>query len=256
MSSKLQFLSAIHNGDYNIVEECLKKGYDCNVTFTARVSNESILHAAVRNNYVSIVELLLRYRAEVDIRDKFGQTPLHYAVEYNLSIMVTILVAYNANINAISTPQTKSPTPLLIAIEKQYYSMIKQLLDTGADINLSNSEGDTPLHLAVTIGRIEIIELLMKYPVQYTAFNHLGETVLHTAVKCGHLSVVKLLCPYVLVDSMTFKDFTPLHYAIQKNHYDIVAYLLTQKPLSSYNCSPKVSDQPPHFIDVFVSDLI
>ena len=61
-----------------------------------------------------MVQLLLKYKnVHVDVRDRFGQTPLLWAVDYKYNIIVQLLVKHRG-IN-INLKDFLSKTPLFIA---------------------------------------------------------------------------------------------------------------------------------------------
>lgn len=54
-----------------------------------------------------------------------------------------------------------SETPLMLAIEKKDKSLVKRLLEVGADVNHSNRRGQMPITLAVAKTDVGIVELLL-----------------------------------------------------------------------------------------------
>jgi ankyrin repeat protein len=76
---------------------------------------DTALHIAIENKCLSAAEFLLKHGAKADIRNKYGETPLHYAVgevavdpEIGLQA-VRLLVQHHADVNAIDKEGT---TPL------------------------------------------------------------------------------------------------------------------------------------------------
>jgi ankyrin repeat protein len=54
-------------------------------------------------------------------------------------------------------------TPLHLAIEKGHPEFTKLLISHGADVNAKDGDGCTPLHLAVEKGHSEVAKLLRQY---------------------------------------------------------------------------------------------
>ena len=54
---------------------------------------------AVECNQDECVNLLLEYKAEVDVRDQDSNTALHIAVKEGLTNIVALLIRYGANVN-------------------------------------------------------------------------------------------------------------------------------------------------------------
>jgi hypothetical protein len=86
---------------------------------------------------------LVKEGANVNIQNNDGNTPLHYALWYQPSI-VEFLVQHGANVNI----QNKyGNIPLHLACYSQP-SFIKFLVQHGANANLQNKYGNTPLEYA------------------------------------------------------------------------------------------------------------
>ena len=62
-----------------------------------------------------VAELLLASNADVNARDKSGETPLRYAAGTGWKDMVELLLANNAEVNA---KDNKGETPLRLALDK------------------------------------------------------------------------------------------------------------------------------------------
>uniref|UniRef100_A0A7E4W8C5 ANK_REP_REGION domain-containing protein n=1 Tax=Panagrellus redivivus TaxID=6233 RepID=A0A7E4W8C5_PANRE len=71
---------------------------------------------------------------------------------------------------------------------------VVDLLDKGADINVTTIDGVTPLHQAVIDLQIDTIKFLLKYGADINAQDNEGWTPLHAAVCCGNLDIIKILC--------------------------------------------------------------
>ena len=64
--------------------------------------------------------------------------------------------------NSVNERDNERNTPLHWVVIKQYYVLIRLLLNNGADINARNVRGDTPLHIAVfPPGDLDSVEILL-----------------------------------------------------------------------------------------------
>ncbi len=127
--------------DKDIAGLLILKGADHEAT-NARYGNTP-LHLAVVAGYKDIVELLAAQRANLDIKNADGFTPLHYAVSTRR------LSWWEGRIHKSSTPNDLMITQLLIA--------------HAADVNAKSDNGATPLGLARNGTNLEIVELLKKH---------------------------------------------------------------------------------------------
>lgn len=82
--------------------------------------------------------LLLFHRADVNATDNFMWTPLHHAC-YNGHLEIAELIVKAGG--AVDAPAIGSATPLMRAIEICRLDMVHFLMNAGADIQTTNSNG-------------------------------------------------------------------------------------------------------------------
>ena len=81
-----------------------------------------------------------------------GATALHYAVHINNPSIVEILLKYKADPNRHEAHDVGEKTPLHYAVEKNAFEVCSKLLDYGANPNLKDKRGLTPLHYSAKFG--------------------------------------------------------------------------------------------------------
>jgi ankyrin repeat protein len=86
---------------------------------------ETLLHLAVRIGTVEAMKFILGFQVELDIQNKYGETPLH-----------------------LCCGQTPKP------------DLARMLIIAGASTSLKNALGDTPISLAKRCGHQELVLLL------------------------------------------------------------------------------------------------
>ena len=179
------------------------------------------------------VKLLLQEGANINQKDKRGNTALHYAAKHGFAEMVTLLLDNKANINQ---PNNNGWTPLWVAAETGKIEVVKLLLDNGANANPVDTEGNTPLHYAAYNGHTETCKLLLENGAGVNQANEYEETPLHQAAERGKIEVAKLLLDNEAnIHAEDKYGYTPLYKAARKGHTEIVKLLLDNGYLTNLN---------------------
>jgi ankyrin repeat protein len=181
------------------------------------------LSEAVRINDIIKVKALLAAGADVNARDKLGETPLHVAAVRGYQETSSLLIAKGADVNA---KDERGLTPLHAAAWRGHTETVALLIANGADINARNEDGVTPLHVSALAGHTETIALLITKGVDVNARNADGLTSLHAAALAGHTETVELLITKGAdVNAKNEDGLTPLNAASQKGYWAIVELL-------------------------------
>ena len=110
------------------------------------------------------ISKLIKAGADVNVKNKDGATLLYIAAEKDHAVIVKQLLSSGADVNM--PDETDGATPLLIASEKGHTGIVRELLAAGADVSVRvRFKGTyyTPLTVAKTNGHTPIIELLKQY---------------------------------------------------------------------------------------------
>ncbi len=93
--------------------------------------------------------------ADVHVRDRDGQTPLHYAAQGNAATVAELLMSHGA---AVDAPDHDGNTPLWNAAMRTRGEgiVVTLLLSHGADALHANDQGRTPAELTRALGGGEI----------------------------------------------------------------------------------------------------
>jgi len=121
----------------------------------------TVLHDAVENGDLDVVKKLLDYKADPEIKNKKGNTALHFAVmSEDPKILELILEISTARL--LNQKRVGSSTALHDAVEKGDVDVVKKLLEHKADPNIKNNKERTALHLAISLKNRKIIKLFGK----------------------------------------------------------------------------------------------
>ena len=218
---------AIQIDNIEMVKLLIARGADINAGIG------TALHRAIWMKHKDIVELLIQHGANVNANDKWGYTPLGYAVYNDDLDFMNILVANGADVNTkdpsgetalhyaatsgrteavkllleaganISTKSGRGQTALhaILDIRNSDYNQYRQSKDTvellfakGADVNLKDKDGRTPLHLAAESADGDIVKLLLDKGAKINEKDdEFGFTALHHAARLGKKNTAELL---------------------------------------------------------------
>jgi ankyrin repeat protein len=137
--------------------------------------------------YLSFAELLNRHGADLFAKDIRGRTPLHQACSGGRLDVVQFLVSTGANVEDAATEADWTPLLFATCDEQQAdcansserLAITKLLLENGANIRASASDGQTALHGAARLGDAELVRLLIERGADVRAVKTNGEMVLH-----------------------------------------------------------------------------
>ena len=220
----------------------------------------SPLHEAVKQSDLNRLNSLVKDRGnkflDLDERDSWGWTPLHWAVVsrgVNSFQMTEFLIAQGASVDS-DMEDVKSP--LLLALEFASDKVVDLLLQKVVSLKANN--GVTPLAQAIWAGRrLKTLETLMSrgasvneaihgYPLLWLAQSHslqafllekgadpsarspYGETRVHRAALKDDTDAANLLVSYGAAVDVLEKGTgrTPLFYAVDEQNVSVVKALL------------------------------
>uniref|UniRef100_A0A5K3ET97 Poly [ADP-ribose] polymerase n=2 Tax=Mesocestoides corti TaxID=53468 RepID=A0A5K3ET97_MESCO len=170
------------------------------------------LHFAAGYNRLGVVEVLLKFGADVHAKDKGGLVPLHNACSYGHAKVAELLIQNGANVNVTDLWRF---TPLHEAAAKGKFDICRLLLKHGADPKRKNRDGHRPIDLVKDTDSL-VYDLLR------------GDVAVLEAAKRGNLAKIQRL---VTPENINCRDTqgrnsTPLHLAAGYNNLEVVDFLL------------------------------
>lgn len=182
-----------------------------------------IIEAIQENNY-HLVDYYIKERDTLNCIDSIGRTPLMYAVLNENMLIIDLLLRNKVDINIKDKDNYK--IALHYAVEKGNFEICKKLIEKGSHISEHDAMKFTPLHYSIMNGKSEIASLLIKSGADISNRGQSSITPLHMAAKVGVDSIISELLRYgAHIDPVDFHYRTPLHIAAINGNI-ISVYLL------------------------------
>ena len=216
-------------------------------------NDETILLVACKKGDLPIVKKVLEAGADPNKTDRFGCTPLYYACrnsdlecvrEFVVHIPDVICdlmkVANKYGATPLSVRGDNDQTILHVACMKGDLSVVKKVLEAGADPNSLDGSTFTPLMLAVQhvddVKAADIIAILCEFKcnLNIQASHSRSLTALHLACERGKVKCVEILVAKGANLLVRAKGgSTPLHLACKGGYHTFTSVLITEETLTA-----------------------
>ena len=240
------FLTAVYLNQLEVIKYLISK--KCNLSATDDEGSGAV-HISVARGHLNVLKYLINNNyCNPNATNHQDRTPLHVAVaaseqfeilEYLLEIKPSLL---------INVQDKDGDTPLHFACRRGQQKMIPFLSrSTSINILITNKKGQTPLHLAAASGHKDTAEALLfsvtgssTHHDLLTATDNEGCTVFHTACSYGHIDVFRYLSSIYPqgVNVMDNRRRSLLHAACDGGNIEIV-----KKLVEKYELDPESQDK-------------
>jgi ankyrin repeat protein len=195
-----QLLQAADDRDIGSVQRLLKSG--ANIEAKNRQGSTALIIAAASGNTV-MVKFLLENGANVAASDNYHETALIQAARVGAADSVVALLGASSGVkekNEALFAATEAGGPVVVisedaeakpnkqdgraateAPEPPWVSTVRVLLDSGADLEARDEDGETPLIRAASYGQTDIFRLLLQRGANLNARDKNGMTALIAA---------------------------------------------------------------------------
>ncbi|CAD5120169.1 unnamed protein product [Dimorphilus gyrociliatus] len=196
----------------------------CDFLTSRSSTGETVLHKAVRmNNLCYAKKLLSMYSTQlVNIFNYNRETPLHISVKLLKEEMTTLLIRYNANVNAMDL---KGRTPFTLCFLLGSREMFRLFLNSGKKISfdITDFDGNPPLHLAFVNDHKELVLDILQSTREFNLNDYnrkCGSTIVHLVAESNDSSFMNKLIrsnPQININMRNFAGYTPCEVAKGRN---------------------------------------
>lgn len=198
------------------------------VSFLYAGVNEDLLQGAMEGN-TALVLRSIEHRAEIETRNKDGETALILAAWYGSPEIVRLLIDNGANVNAQDNAGYTAIAKASCLGVGRHYEIVELLIEASADVNLKTKEGISPFLFAILNGHKELGIVLKNAGAkeEHLFFGKEADGELLSATNFGDLQRVKYV--FLFKPNLNTSDklgLTPLMYAARNGNHEILTMLL------------------------------
>ena len=234
-----------------------------NVNFQIKVNGKmkpSPLHCATNRGSSELVEIVLKYKPDLELRDMNNETPLVIACREGNIEIIQKLIAAGADVNA-KVDRVETLVSTMIAHDS--FMIAQLLIDKGAVLERRGELRNTMLHYAVAVGDMDAMDFLLRNNINIDVKDMNGITPLMEAARVNRAEYVLPLLKYgASIDEQDRRGRTALLFSFM-NHSTETALLLLESgadPLigerDSYTVlSPAMHHDPKEMLDAILENL-
>ena len=212
---------AAREGFLSVAKLLVEKGADIHAGDN---ENSTPLDVAAGCGQREMVELLVEAGTDLNHIDTNGNTALHFSIFGNNAEIATYLIDHGADIRATNN---QLMTPLIAAAFRRNGEIIQILLNSGVDPNEANENGLTPLIMVAGLGYLDPVIALIEHGAHVNAVDGFQTTPLLRAAQSGNPDIIKLLISEGADINVKDRDgFTPLHTTVMRGHLDAAKLLI------------------------------
>lgn len=159
---------AARAGEFETVQELVRNHADIQLEYEPPGlynQNQTPLYIASRYDRTKICQLLLQHGANPNVQDELERTPLFYSVCRGNVALTKLLLQHQALTRGMGRQKEgTSPLHWVFASPASVHhrpTLIRLLLQHGADIGAVDRNGESPLHLAASQNEEEVFRLLI-----------------------------------------------------------------------------------------------
>lgn len=225
-----QGLTALHIASMynvpNLVEYLLTCGADCNAS---DCDGRTPVHYAALRGHQNALLLLLHSNADMNVRDNSSNTPLHLCSNNGHENCVKALIYFSEYLGVklkVNQKNVRGDTPLHHAAKWGYQSIVKILMESGADPLILNKKKLSPIDYAQNETILQLLKQKCQIIEHYIKIKSLNIVSEHQSTKKSKEQINKGIQP---VTTDTMKKVKKILKAVENADVNLVCYYMGLK---------------------------
>jgi ankyrin repeat protein len=210
-------------------------------------NNEYLINYAILFNNFDIVKMLVENNARIDIIDNEEHSILYSCINYGYDDILNYLLLKNKEnigLNILDIKDRLGNIPLHYAITKKNIRLTQLLLEHNSNPNIYDNNGFNALHLAIFSRSYDLCKIILNYIGDINSKCNTGETVLHISTNLRLYDISKLLIDnnvnINIIDIV--HEFTALHYICNTGQIDLFKYIIEINNYNKLNINFNIQD--------------
>lgn len=171
---------------------------------------QSILHYVAAAGNSALLNILLAKGADVSVRNRNGETPLHTALENGKEAIAVKLIDAGADILGLARGKPILAYMHAGASQPVVEKLILAIRAARGDISRCGTDGHTALHYASRRGYDRLVGILVSNGADVFATNKYGHPPLISAILCKRVGVSKILLGAMISDPRGYDINDPI----------------------------------------------
>jgi ankyrin repeat protein len=199
--NRRRFFNYIQENNIDAILQMLHNNSKELLNVTDSNSNSAVIIAA-RSGHAPVLRALLKYGANINVKNKEGISPLLMATKAgNLDCVETLLqvneIVSNTTQRDIELLNDNGKSLLHFAVSHNQVEIVAMLCEFAIDLlDWTDKHGNTPLHVAAKYGKYDCMKILLETAADPNILNRRGKTPLSLARSRSQRHCVKLLKDY------------------------------------------------------------
>jgi len=222
---------AVRTQNEGMIERLLIEGANPNKRRSSPY-RETALMIAVEEGYKEIVVLLLKYGAQLNVKNTRGHTPLMIAIRHD-EISIALCLIENGALVTPTNIQGETVLLMLLRKEYDYEKLYRAIIESDPRVlEIPDLQNETPLFVAIKRHNPMRNILLLEYNAPFNIPTHENmDNALMEAARYGYEDLVQAMLERSGVDSMfinlaNYQGDTAIFIAARENRTQIVTLLL------------------------------